>query len=166
MPNKPIILLIISGLLLLMTNKTFAQNFTLPDGKYMDTTDTQNLKCSKAYAYFYSVGGKYPKNSASLLKEVQIFLQQKNQTYLNSGYITFRFMVDCEGKPLPKTQVLQTDEKYAAFHFDKNLINELFAFLKTLDKWKITKSKEEDIFSYKAFLTFKIKNGKVINIIP
>jgi len=132
----------------------------------MDTTFAQNEKCLKQYAYFYSVGGKYPENSTSLLKKVQTFLQQQNKNYVNSGYITFRFMIDCEGRRIPATQVLQTDEKYAAFHFEKKLVDELYSFLKTLDKWVTAKSKEGNTYSYKAFLTFKIKNGKVINIIP
>jgi hypothetical protein len=166
MPNKPAILLFISGVFLLLTNKTFAQNSVLPDGEYMDTTSAQNKKCPEAYAYYYSMGTKYPENSASLLKEVQTFLQQQNKNYINSGYITFRFMIDCEGKPLPKTQVLQTNEKYAAFHFEKELVEELFAFLKTLDKWRMAKATDGNSYSYKAFLTFKIKDGKVINIIP
>jgi len=166
MPNKLTITLTISGIFLLLTNQTSAQNFVLPDGEYMDTTFTQNKKCSGAYAYFYSVGGKYPENSTSLLKKVQTFLRQKNETYVNSGYITFRFMIDCEGKLLPKTEVLQTDEKYAAFHFEKKLVDELYSFLKTLDKWVMYRSTEGTTYSYKAFLTFKIKNGKVINIIP
>jgi len=165
MSNRLTILLIISAIFLL-TNQSFAQNFVLPDGEYMDTTFTQNKKCSGAYAYFYSVGGKYPENSASLLKKAQTFLQQKNEIYTNSGYITFRFMIDCEGRRAPATQVLQTDEKYASFHFAKNLVDELYGFFKTLDKWVTGKSKDGDTYSYKAFLTFKIKNGKVINIIP
>ena len=166
MPSKLITAFIILGTSLLLSCQIFAQNFILPDGEYIDTISTQNEKCPKQYPYFFSVGGKYQENSASLLKKVQTFLQQKNENYSNSGYITFRFMVDCEGKLLPKTQVLQTDEKYLDYHFKKKLVNELFAFLKTLDKWKIAKSKEGYSYSYKAFLTFKINNGKVINIIP
>lgn len=166
MPNKLSVILIISGLFLLLSSKTFAQNFVLPDGEYMDTTISQNEKCAQQYAYFYSVGGKYPENSATLLKKVQTYLQQKNESYTNSGYITFRFMIDCEGKPLAKTRVLQTDENYVTCHFEKKLVDELFAFYKTLDKWKIIKSKEGVSYSYKAFITFKIRNGKVINIIP
>jgi hypothetical protein len=166
MPNKLTIAFIISALLLLQSFQSFAQNYGLPDGEYMDTTSTQNEKCPKGYEYFYRVAGKYPKNSASLLKEVQLFLQQNDRHYINSGYITFRFMVDCEGKRLPKTQVLQTDDKYAVFHFEKELVNELFAFLQTLDKWRAGHPINGISYPYKAFLTFKIKNGKVINIIP
>lgn len=166
MPNKLTIAFIISAVLLLSSDQTVAQNFTLPDGEYMDTTFIQNEKCPQQYAYYYSVGGKYPENSTSLLKKVQAYLQQKNETYTNSGYITFRFMIDCEGKRIPKTRLLQTDEKYAAFHFEKKLVDELYSFLKTLDKWVIAKSTDGKSYSYKAFLTCKIKNGKVINIIP
>jgi len=166
MPNKLIIALVISTVLLLCSKQSQAQNFILPDGEYMDTTFAQNEKCPPQYAYFYSVGGKYPENSTSLLKKVQAYLQQKNEAYTNSGYITFRFMIDCEGKRVPQTEVLQTDEKYAAFHFEKNLVDELYSFLKTLDKWIVAKSTNGNAYAYKAFLTFKIKNGKVINIIP
>jgi hypothetical protein len=163
---KKILHLIVIAAALLLSGEAFAQDFVLPDGEYMDTTFAPNEKCKNNTQYFYSVGGKYPQNSSTLLKEVQTFLQQKNKNYSNSGYITFRFIIDCGGKRSPKTEVLQTDEYYISNHFDKELVNELFAFLKTMDKWKIAASKEGAIFSYKAFLTFKIKNGKVINIIP
>jgi hypothetical protein len=158
--------LLIIAIALFLRNETFAQNFVLPGGEYMDTTSAQNAKCKNSIQYFYGVGGKYPKSSSTLLKEVQAFLQQKNVSYGNSGYITFRFIVDCGGKPLPGTEVLQTDGQYAGTHFDKELVNELFSFFKTMDAWRIAASKSGEAFSYKAFLTFKIKNGKVINIIP
>ena len=141
----------IIAIALLLCGETFVQNFVLPVGEYMDTTSIQNEKCKNSIQYFYSVAGKYPQSSSTLLKDVQVFLQQKNKVYFNSGYITFRFIIDCEGKPTPKTQVLQTDEKYITTHFDKELVNELFAFLKTMDKWNIAASKEGAIFSYKSF---------------
>jgi hypothetical protein len=120
MPNRLTTALMILGVSLLITCQTFAQNFVLPDGEYMDTTSIQNEKCKNNIHYFYNSGGlKYPENSASFLKELQTFLQQKNESYLNSGYITFRFIIDCEGKLLPKTEVLQTDEKYSNYHFNK-----------------------------------------------
>jgi len=151
---------------LFLANQVFGQNFVLPDSEYMDTASNQNKNCKNFNAYFYSVGGKYPENSSSLLKELQTFQQQKPQYFSGSGYITFRFTVDCEGKLMQRIQVLQTDEKYVSTHFDKSMVNELFSFLKTLNNWRIVKTKNGEAFSYKAFITFKIQNGKVINIIP
>ncbi len=156
----------IIALFLFTSCQALGQNFVLPDGEYMDTVSNQSEKCKNYNAYFYQVGGKYPESSSSLLNELQTFLQQKKGTWSGSGYITFRFTVDCEGKLMQKIQVMQTDEKYIKYHFEKTLVNELFTFLKTLNKWKIAKTKDAEPFSYKAFITFKIKNGKVINIIP
>lgn len=158
--------LFIITIFLFFAYQSFGQNFVLPDGEYMDTTVNQDEKCKNYNAYLYSVGGKYPENSSTLLKEVQIFLQQKNKSYSGNGYITFRFSVNCEAKLMEKVEVLQTDEKYVTNHFDKDLVNQLFTFLKSLHKWKTAETKEGEAFSYKAFLTFKIQNGKVINIIP
>ena len=65
-----------------------------------------------------------------------------------------------------KTQVLQTDEAYKPKHFQKQFVEQLFTFFKTMKNWKIAKTKTGEPFNYFAFLTFKIQNGKVINIIP
>jgi hypothetical protein len=144
-----------------------AQNYILPDGEYMDTVCESKVNCKDYKIYYYQIGGKYPESSATLLKEAHTFLLNSKCKISGSGYITFRFMIDCEGQVMRKIQVLQTDEKYVACHFDKAIVNELFLFFKTMDKWKIAKPKElPGPVSYNAFMTFKLKNGKVINIIP
>jgi hypothetical protein len=149
----------------LLSLNAFAQNIILPDGEYMDTTSNHDTKCKDYNNYYYSVGGKYPKSSSTVLKDVQLFLVKKNNIYPGSGYITFRFKIDCEGKQMQKVQVLQTNEKYLKHQFDKKLVDELFVFLRTLSQWKIA-TMEGKAYLYRAFITFKIKNGKVINIIP
>ena len=143
-----------------------SQKYILPDGEYMDTTYSTDINCKDYNAYYYQVKGKYPKNSATILKEVLLFLEDEKRIYSGSGYITFRFVIDCQGNLMPKVQVLQTDEKYKDFHFDKNLVTELYNYLVTLKKWTIAKLPNGEPFLYRAFLTFKIQNGKVINIIP
>jgi hypothetical protein len=85
----------------LLTFQAIGQNFILPDGKYMDTTttDSKDTNCiTSPYFYYYSFGAKYPKNSASLLNEAQLFLQKQNAIYSGSGYITLCFNIDCQGK--------------------------------------------------------------------
>ena len=150
---------------LLVTFHTYGQTYILPDGEYMDTTANSNIGCKDYNAYYYQVGGKYPKSSITLLKNAQTFLHQ-NKVYKGNGYITFRFKIDCEGHRMKRTQVLQTDENYKSYRFDKGLVNELYLFLNTLNEWKIAKDNKGNAFSYIAFITFKIKNGKVNNIIP
>jgi len=152
------------------------QNFITKEGEYMDTSTAINAACGVNAAryvfgdtgpiYYYSAGCKYPKSSTSLLKEAKAFMAKKNNSYSGSGYITFRFIIDCEGHMLKKVRVFQTDESYTNTHFEKMLVNELFDYVKTLDKWKKAGAKTGPAFNYMAFITFKIRNGKVINIIP
>jgi hypothetical protein len=132
----------------------------------MDTTVNSNTACEDYNVYYYQVEGKYPKSSITILKNVQTFLQHTNKIYQGNGYITFRFRIDCIGHRMKRTQVLQTDEYYKSYHFNKDFVNELYLFLNMLNDWKIGKNNSGSVFSYNAFITFKIKNGKVINIIP
>jgi hypothetical protein len=142
-----------------------SQNFITREGEFMDTTRNVYNNCKESILYYYSLGAKYPMNSNSLLKEVHAFMQTKNNTYSGNGYITFRCRIGCDGKRGNRVQVLQTDELYNSIHFKKELINELYDFFKTMDKWPIGKIKGESI-SYMTYITFKIKNGKVITIVP
>lgn len=151
---------------LLITSLSYGQKFVLPDGEYMDTTSNDNTACPDYNLYFYQVNGKYPESSFTILRRVQSFLRTQNKSYTGSGYITFQFMIDCLGRKLKKTRVLQTDGKYSNYDFDKEFVEELYTFLNTMNKWEIFKNKAEQSYPYRAFITFKIKNGKVINIIP
>ncbi len=154
-------------ILLFIYSKGFSQNIITTEGAFMDTTTNISGNCRVGgNIYYYSVNGKYPKNSASLLADARQFLGGRSNNYSGNGYISFRFTINCEGTMLNKVQVLQTDTLYKNCQFDKALINELYAFIKTLKQWKIAKTKTGISFNYKTFLTFKVNNGEIINIIP
>jgi len=115
---------------------------------------------------YYQIGAKYPESSLSILKHAQAFTSNYN-AFSGSGYITFRFIVDCTGKILTRIQVLQTDENYKKYYFEKGFVNLLYAFLKKMDKWEIARINDREVpLAYHAFITFKIQNGKIVNIIP
>jgi hypothetical protein len=126
-----------------------------------DTVD-----CNEYNVYYYSLKCKYPENSLTLKNECNLFLKKSNKSYSGSGYITFRFKIDCEGKIANNLEILQVDEEYKKKLFETRLINDLFLFIKTLSKWKIAISKSEKYYSYNTYLTFKINNGEITNIIP
>ncbi len=149
-----------------LSSQTFGQTTFLKTDEYIDTTSDQTVKCKCPTVYYYQVGGKYPKNSASLLKELTSFQKDRPQIDSGSGNITFCFTVNCEGQVMKKVEVKQTDEKYNPCHFQKSFVNQLFLFFNTLKKWKLVKQRTGEPLNYLAFITFKIKNGKVINIIP
>ena len=157
---------IIIFILLLIAFQSNAQRYILPDGEYMDTTIISDTACKDYTIYYYQVGGKYLESSITVLKQAQTYLQHVDKIDDGSGYITFRFRIDCAGHRTKRTQVLQTDETYKTHHFNKAFVNELYLFLNTLNDWKAARDNRGNSLSYIAFITFKIKDGKVINIIP
>ncbi|MDQ2771895.1 MAG: hypothetical protein M3Y54_15510 [Bacteroidota bacterium] len=159
--------LLLIGLVVLVARRPAqSQYLTLHGGEYLDTTTTRNPACAKAMTLpYFAVDGKYPRSSATLLREATAYLQHGNHKYSGSGYVTFRFVIDCAGFRQRMTQVLQTDANYAVFHFRAELVQELYAFLKTLTDWRVATYSGHSI-SYFTYLTFKITNGKVVAVIP
>ncbi|MGK6343233.1 hypothetical protein ACMGDK_13395 [Chryseobacterium sp. DT-3] len=81
-----------------------------------------------------------------------------------TGYITVRFLVNCEGKTgLFRVQQMNADLKEIVP--DKELAGKLLRFTKSLDGWM---SKEIKGFKsgYYQYLTYKIENGKVSEVLP
>ncbi|QNH61314.1 hypothetical protein [Hymenobacter sediminicola] len=159
---------LLTACLLLFWLPGWSQRFVLPDGEYMDTTVSRQAGCQlKPTARYYSVNGKYPRSSDTLREQAQAFLQRGGHTYTGSGYITFRFVVDCSGKRLPRTQVLQTDARYQQYRFQPELVEKLYAYLNTLNDWRIARSPNgQETANYIAYIAFKINHGKVVAVCP
>jgi hypothetical protein len=155
----------LTSCLLLLCSLAKGQTIVLPDGEYMDTTSTRQSPCAKArVARYYSVEGKYPRSSETLAEEAQVFITRKGQQYSGTGYITFRFIVDCQGRREPRTQVLQTDMQYRRTALPPGLVTELYAFLQTLTAWKVGKAPFP--VRYITYLNFKLRDGKVVAVSP
>ncbi len=139
----------------------------LQKGEFMDTTRIFSPDCAPPYAiFYYQIKAKYPVSSTILLADSRAFVKQRNQLYSGSGYVTFHFYIDCKGT-MSRVLVQQTDENYKSFHFQKEFVNDLYSYLKTMHEWK----KKLEIqnpknINYIAFISFKIKNGEIVNIIP
>lgn len=153
--------------LLLLSMVAKGQTIVLPDGEYMDTTSTRQSPCAQApFARYYSVAGKYPRSSETLRQAAQDFLAAQHYAYEGSGYVTFRFIIDCRGQRLARVQVLQTDAAYQRYRFGSELVSALYAFLKTLTEWPAAKARNGQPVNYLAYLSFRITDGKVVAIIP
>ncbi|MGI4867425.1 MAG: hypothetical protein ACRYFZ_26130 [Janthinobacterium lividum] len=154
-----------SLLLLLACGSASAQHIVLPSGEYMDTTSVRNPACPTYGVRYYSVQGKYPRSSYTLAQEAQVLLDQQKQAYVGSGYVTFRFVVDCAGHRQPRVQVLQTDAQYQRFHFRPELVAALYAYFQSLTEWRVG-SVQGKAVNYIAYLTFKLTDGKVVAVVP
>ena len=132
----------------------------------MDTTNWVNPKCDSSYLlYYYQANTKYPVATNTILEETRRYLAKTNKKYTGNGYITLRFIVNCEGK-IYSVKVLQVDENYKSTHFDKHLVSDLNDYLHTLDRWeKGLSAYHLKNVNYIAYMSFRIKNGEVDNVI-
>lgn len=84
--------------------------------------------------------------------------------YSDSGYVTFRFIINCKGQP-GWFEILQTNLDYEEAVLEKNLINHLLEITKKPENWAVRTLKSEAI-DYYMYITYRIKNGKIAEILP
>jgi len=75
-----------------------------------------------------------------------------------------RFVVNCNGKS-DRFRILTVNYDYEPIEFDKNITSQLLNITKSLICW-IPKSVNGKKVDYYQYLIFKIKDGKIDEILP
>ncbi len=135
---------------------------------YFDSKiDDPNFKlCDEDRVFQYYNFGKGLLYNGEKLKLNEHFIdglkitEQKDE----SGFLTIRFIVNCEGKT-GRFRVQGMNNDYKEKIFNKDLTNQLLSLTKQLDGWLVGED-EGKTFDYYQYLTFKIENGKLIEIMP
>lgn len=81
----------------------------------------------------------------------------------DTGYLTIRFIVNCKGET-GMFRIQGMDNNYQEKQFDKTLTDQLLNLTKKLDGWIV--DYKEKTFDYHQYLTFKLENGKLLEIMP
>lgn len=115
-----------------------------------------------SFQYYNFDGFQYKGEKFEIEKKLERLNLKSDKN--SNGYITIRFVVNCEGKP-GMFRVKQMDENYKETVFDKTFTNQLLEFTKSLNEW-IPKEYLGIKINYYQYLTFKIENGKVSEILP
>lgn len=87
-----------------------------------------------------------------------------SQKSTETGFVTIRFIVNCEGKT-GWFRVLGIDHDYKPKKFSAGLVNQLLTLTKQLNGW-IVGEYNGKTFDYYQYLTFKMENGRLIEIMP
>lgn len=121
--------------------------------------------CGGAIQQYYAVSGGYKGGGKRL------FGLLSRQSFPNpagsaggSGYITVRFVVNCKGQT-DRFRVLQVDRNYQSATFDSALVATVLGFTKGLTAWRPGEY-QGAYYDYFQYLTFKITDGKVVDILP
>lgn len=128
--------------------------------------DDPNFKvCNypKVYQYYnFGDGFDYDGEKMTIIEELEKLNLKDSDS--KSGYITIRFIVNCEGKS-GWFRLAEMDSNYQVIKFDSKFSASLLDFTKNLKGWKTKVAKEKNV-DYYQYLTFKIKDGKVSEILP
>lgn len=115
-----------------------------------------------SFQYYNFNGFPYKGEKFEVEKKLEE-LNLKSDKHSN-GYVTIRFVVNCEGKT-GMFRVQQMDENYKEKVFDKKIINQLLDFTKNLKDW-IPQEYLGIKTNYYQYLTFKIQDGKISEVLP
>lgn len=81
-----------------------------------------------------------------------------------SGYLTFRFVINCKGQA-GKFVTNEVDFDYNEKQFSKQTVMHLYDIISSIEKWKacVIRNVKKDSYFY---VTFILKNGKIQDILP
>lgn len=88
----------------------------------------------------------------------------KNEGFIDSGYLNFRFYVTCEGNP-GWFEVLEIDMNYEETSLDPKLVTQLLNITSQPDNWAIYKVGENPV-NYYHYVSYRIENGEITEILP
>ena len=126
--------------------------------------DGEFKRCDSYTNQYYSNGGIGYKGEMSMIKK-QI---EDNYTVSNqegqSGFVTIRFVVNCHGIS-GMYRVHQTDLLLTEFKFSSEIVDQLLNAMKNLKGWERAEF-NGNFYDYYQYLTFKLINGKIVEIAP
>ena len=93
-----------------------------------------------------------------------ILATYKNNGYTDSGYLNFRFLVTCEGNP-GWFEIIQVDENYKPTQFSKEMVAQLLSLTAQPEHWNSLTYNEKP-FDYYMYVSYKIENGTIAEILP
>ncbi len=88
----------------------------------------------------------------------------KSKLFDQSGMLTYRFVVNCQGKA-GRFVAEGYDYAYRPKEFNKETISHLHSILRKLEEWRPVVSQNESRDAY-FYITFKLENGEIIDILP
>ncbi|WP_109301607.1 hypothetical protein [Aquimarina sp. AU474] len=87
-----------------------------------------------------------------------------NSQFTDSGYLNFRFIINCKGEP-GRFEVIQMDLNLEETKLHKKLVDQFFELTAQSRHWNIFTYKEE-ARDYYMYVSYKIENGEISEILP
>ena len=102
-------------------------------------------------------------NNKRTFKE-NVLKTYKNEGYTDSGYVNFRFLVNCEGNP-GWFEIIEINKDYEEVSHTKEMVAQLLKITSDPSHWAIY-TVDEIPQNYYHYVSYKIENGEIIEILP
>lgn len=130
----------------------------------IDDSDFEPCNAERAYQYYnFSNAIQYDGEKAAIRR---IFEKQYQPIEgAENGYVSIRFMVNCEGVS-GWFRTTEMDQYYQPKSLNPKITSQLLEITKSLDGWKVGINSRDRKRDYYQYLTFKITNGTIEDIMP
>jgi hypothetical protein len=118
----------------------------------------------KAVFQYYNTGSYYKQHKREIEQYFKRNYRPAKQTTEQTGYLTIRFIINCEGKT-GRFRMYELDAGYQPYQFDKDISSQLMKLTKELKNWQPAVYKEKIYDSYQ-YITFKLKKGAIECVLP
>ena len=88
----------------------------------------------------------------------------QNKGYIDSGYLNFRFIVNCHGET-GRFEIIQMNLDLEETKLNPEMVDQLFSLTASSENWNGYAIKEQPI-DYYMYVSYKIENGKITEILP
>lgn len=87
-----------------------------------------------------------------------------NKSYQDSGYINFRFLVNCEGNA-GWFEIIEMNLQLEETKLNKDMVEQLFNLTSNPNNWAVYTYKNKPR-NYYMYISYRIENGEIAEILP
>lgn len=162
--------IILSCILLFPIMESFAQKQTFPENVGDIPFDSLQddpgfIVCNpKQVLQYYNTNAYYKDHKKEILKYLLDNFSTQDSFQDQHGFLTIRFIINCNGNT-GRFRIFEIDNNYQPIHFKEALSQQLLRLVKQLSGWQPAVYKEKVYDSYQ-YITFRIRNGKIISVSP
>ena len=128
----------------------------------IDTIEFEVCNEESVYPYFHHKGLSYEGEKPAMVSSYERLFRPSDEQ--ESGYITIRFIVNCKGEA-GRFRMIQMDKNYELKKFSDEMPMQLYDITKSLEGWDVLE-RDNKSYDYVRYLTFKINNGVLKDIMP
>lgn len=146
------------------TNKPYKNYIGYIDQEKALLNDTYEL-CDEGNIY-HTYSSASLKAYSGTKKQFRTSLSQaySGDSFTDSGYLNFRFLVNCDGNP-GWFEIIQMNLDLEESELNPQMVDSLFTFTVDPKHWNGLEFKEGPS-NYYMYISYRIENGKVVEVIP